>query len=114
VLALGACLGGNATIVGASRNVIVAGLAERAGYPISFSIFLKYGVIWTCSYDSPVFGKKYFPTHSPRESLSYAVSGADFLARCRSTNRRCRVELSWRTIAALHTSLHALGGRDPG
>jgi len=46
-LALGACLGGNATIVGASANVIVAGLAERAGYPISFGTFLKYGVIVT-------------------------------------------------------------------
>jgi Na+/H+ antiporter NhaD/arsenite permease-like protein len=46
-LALGACLGGNATIVGASANVIVAGLAERAGYPISFGAFLKYGLIVT-------------------------------------------------------------------
>jgi Na+/H+ antiporter NhaD/arsenite permease-like protein len=46
-LALGACLGGNATIVGASANVIVAGLAERAGYPISFGTFLKYGLIVT-------------------------------------------------------------------
>jgi len=46
-LALGACLGGNATIVGASANVIVAGLAERAGYPISFAAFLKYGLIIT-------------------------------------------------------------------
>jgi Na+/H+ antiporter NhaD/arsenite permease-like protein len=46
-LALGACLGGNATIVGASANVIVAGLAERAGYPISFGAFLKYGLIIT-------------------------------------------------------------------
>jgi hypothetical protein len=61
-----------------------------------------------------IFGKKYFPTHSTREGLSYAVSRAVFLARCRSTNRRCRVALSWRTIAVLHTSLHALGGRDPG
>jgi Na+/H+ antiporter NhaD/arsenite permease-like protein len=46
-LALGACLGGNATIVGASANVIVAGLGERAGYPISFAAFLKYGLIVT-------------------------------------------------------------------
>jgi len=46
-LALGACLGGNATIVGASANVIVAGLAERAGYPISFGTFLRYGLIIT-------------------------------------------------------------------
>ncbi|MEO8286731.1 MAG: ArsB/NhaD family transporter [Chloroflexota bacterium] len=46
-LALGACLGGNATAVGASANVIVLSLAERAGYPISFMRFLKYGVAVT-------------------------------------------------------------------
>ena len=43
-LALGACLGGNATIVGASANVVVAGLAERAGFPISFRAYLKVGI----------------------------------------------------------------------
>jgi Na+/H+ antiporter NhaD/arsenite permease-like protein len=43
-LALGACLGGNATAVGASANVIVLSLAERAGYRVSFLQFLKYGV----------------------------------------------------------------------
>ncbi len=43
-LALGACLGGNATAVGASANVIVLSLAERAGYRITFLRFLKYGV----------------------------------------------------------------------
>lgn len=43
-LALGACLGGNATIVGASANVVVANLAGRAGHPITFGAFLRYGV----------------------------------------------------------------------
>ena len=43
-LALGACLGGNATIVGASANVVVANLAGRAGHPITFRHFLRYGV----------------------------------------------------------------------
>jgi Na+/H+ antiporter NhaD/arsenite permease-like protein len=43
-LALGACLGGNGTIVGASANVVVAGLAERAGRPISFVRFLRVGI----------------------------------------------------------------------
>jgi Na+/H+ antiporter NhaD/arsenite permease-like protein len=43
-LALGACLGGNATIVGASANVVVANLAGRAGAPITFAAFLRYGV----------------------------------------------------------------------
>jgi Na+/H+ antiporter NhaD/arsenite permease-like protein len=43
-LALGACLGGNATSVAASANVVVLGIAERAGHPISFSRFLRIGV----------------------------------------------------------------------
>jgi Na+/H+ antiporter NhaD/arsenite permease-like protein len=42
-LALGACLGGNASSVGASANVTVTGLAERAGEPISFMTFVKFG-----------------------------------------------------------------------
>jgi Na+/H+ antiporter NhaD/arsenite permease-like protein len=46
-LALGACLGGNATLVGASANVVVASLAERSGHPISFRQFSKYGLITT-------------------------------------------------------------------
>lgn len=43
-LALGADLGGNLTLVGASANVIVASLAERSGYPISFRGWLRYGL----------------------------------------------------------------------
>ena len=35
-LSLGACLGGNGTLVGASANLVVAGFAERAGQPIRF------------------------------------------------------------------------------
>jgi Na+/H+ antiporter NhaD/arsenite permease-like protein len=42
-LALGACLGGNLTIVGASANVVVANLAERGGHPIRFLEFFRYG-----------------------------------------------------------------------
>ncbi|MFB9183653.1 SLC13 family permease [Dactylosporangium sucinum] len=44
-LALGADLGGNATAVGASANVVILGLAERAGKRISFWEFTKYGLI---------------------------------------------------------------------
>jgi Na+/H+ antiporter NhaD/arsenite permease-like protein len=44
-LALGACLGGNFTIVGASANVVVANVAARAGYPIRFFEFFRYGAI---------------------------------------------------------------------
>jgi len=43
-LALGACLGGNGSLVGAAANVMVSGLAERAGHPISFVRYLKIGV----------------------------------------------------------------------
>ena len=42
-LALGACLGGNGTLIGASANVIVAGMAERYGTPIGFVSYLKVG-----------------------------------------------------------------------
>ncbi|MBC8403995.1 MAG: ArsB/NhaD family transporter [Planctomycetes bacterium] len=41
-LSLGACLGGNGSLVGASANLIVAGFAERAGSPIRFLTFLKH------------------------------------------------------------------------
>ena len=43
-LALGACLGGNGSPIGASANVIVIGLSEKAGHRISFAQFLKYGL----------------------------------------------------------------------
>jgi Na+/H+ antiporter NhaD/arsenite permease-like protein len=46
-LALGADLGGNATAVGASANVVVLGIADRSGYPIRFLDFLKYGGLVT-------------------------------------------------------------------
>ncbi|HWI22239.1 MAG TPA: ArsB/NhaD family transporter [Baekduia sp.] len=43
-LALGACFGGNATIIAAAANVAASGMSSRAGYPISFWEFLKYGI----------------------------------------------------------------------
>ncbi|MFZ5425486.1 MAG: SLC13 family permease [Thermodesulfobacteriota bacterium] len=43
-LALGACLGGNGTAIGASANVIVVGLSEKAGHKITFVRFMKYGI----------------------------------------------------------------------
>jgi Na+/H+ antiporter NhaD/arsenite permease-like protein len=42
-LALGACLGGNGTIIGASANVVIVDIARKAGYPISFWQFFKLG-----------------------------------------------------------------------
>ncbi|WP_427008179.1 ArsB/NhaD family transporter [Pseudarthrobacter sp. H2] len=44
-LALGADLGGNATAVGASANVVVIGIAKRHGEPITFWTFTKYGLV---------------------------------------------------------------------
>ena len=44
-LALGSDLGGNATAVGASANVVVLGIAERGGHRISFWRFTRYGII---------------------------------------------------------------------
>lgn len=46
-LALGADLGGNATAVGASANVVIIGIAARNGHPISFWRFTKYGLVVT-------------------------------------------------------------------
>lgn len=40
-LALGACLGGNGTMIGASANVVTVGLAEKAGYHISFLYYMR-------------------------------------------------------------------------
>ncbi|MBP3962604.1 ArsB/NhaD family transporter [Paenibacillus lignilyticus] len=42
-LALGACLGGNGTLIGASANLIVAGLSGKEGHPIRFTAYLKFG-----------------------------------------------------------------------
>jgi Na+/H+ antiporter NhaD/arsenite permease-like protein len=44
-LALGACLGGNLTLVGASANIVVANLAKRAGHEITFREFFRYGSV---------------------------------------------------------------------
>ncbi len=43
-LSLGACLGGNLTIIGAAANVIVSENAAAEGHPITFLRFLKYGI----------------------------------------------------------------------
>jgi len=49
-LALGACLGGNGTVIGASANVTTVGLAERSGVRIEFGEFARFGVpiaVWS-------------------------------------------------------------------
>ena len=44
-LALGACLGGNITIIGASANIVSIGIAKKYGVQISFLEFMKFGVV---------------------------------------------------------------------
>lgn len=46
-LSVGACFGGNFTLVAASANLVTAGIAERAGYTISYRDFAKVGVPFT-------------------------------------------------------------------
>ncbi|MFE2374673.1 ArsB/NhaD family transporter [Streptomyces sp. NPDC059398] len=48
-LTLGADLGGNATAIGASANVVALGIAERNGTPISFWQFTRYGLVVTAA-----------------------------------------------------------------
>jgi Na+/H+ antiporter NhaD/arsenite permease-like protein len=45
-LALGACFGGNGTMIGASANVVTVGIAEAAGHRISFFGFMKYAFLY--------------------------------------------------------------------
>ena len=42
-LSLGACLGGNGTMIGASANIVAIGIAEREGYPITFGYYFIIG-----------------------------------------------------------------------
>lgn len=42
-ISLGACLGGNGTLIGASANVVLSGISNKHGYPITFLQYLKIG-----------------------------------------------------------------------
>jgi Na+/H+ antiporter NhaD/arsenite permease-like protein len=62
-LALGADLGGNATAIGASANVVILGLSERAGHRISFLQFTRYGALValvTLAISMPYLWLRYF------------------------------------------------------
>ena len=62
-LALGADLGGNATAIGASANVVILGLSERASHRISFLEFTKYGALValvTIALSMPYLWLRYF------------------------------------------------------
>jgi Na+/H+ antiporter NhaD/arsenite permease-like protein len=43
-LSIGSAMGGNGTLIGASANMVTAGISEGAGYPISYAYFLKKGL----------------------------------------------------------------------
>jgi Na+/H+ antiporter NhaD/arsenite permease-like protein len=43
-LSVGSAMGGNGSLIGASANLVTAGIAERAGYPITYMYFLKRGL----------------------------------------------------------------------
>ncbi|MDO4177233.1 MAG: ArsB/NhaD family transporter [Bacillota bacterium] len=43
-VSIGACFGGNGTIIGASANVVLTGIANRKGYPITFMDYMKVGL----------------------------------------------------------------------
>jgi Na+/H+ antiporter NhaD/arsenite permease-like protein len=59
-LAFGADFGGNATIIGASANVVAIGLAAKAGIHISFWKFAKYGILVTAVSIAMVYPYIYF------------------------------------------------------
>ncbi|MDR1016581.1 MAG: ArsB/NhaD family transporter [Coriobacteriales bacterium] len=42
-LSIGACLGGNGTLIGASANVVLSGISNKKGYPISFLKYMRVG-----------------------------------------------------------------------
>ena len=42
-ISLGACLGGNGSLIGASANVVLSGISNKNGYPITFMSYLKVG-----------------------------------------------------------------------
>lgn len=42
-LSLGACLGGNGTLIGASANVVLSGISKNNGHPITFGQYFKIG-----------------------------------------------------------------------
>lgn len=43
-LSVGSAMGGNGSLIGASANMVAAGISERAGYPITYVYFLRKGI----------------------------------------------------------------------
>ena len=91
-LSLGACLGGNGTLIGASANVTVVGLAEKAGVPISFLAFTRFGarvMVATLAFASAFLAAFVFAGRTASHLAAVAVMLALGLARW-STARLAR------------------------
>ena len=43
-ISLGACLGGNGTLIGASANVVLSSISNKNGFPITFKSYLRFGL----------------------------------------------------------------------
>jgi Na+/H+ antiporter NhaD/arsenite permease-like protein len=79
-LALGACLGGNGTLIGASANVTVTGLAEKDGKRISFNEFTAFGARVTAM--TLAMSSAYLVLWLYVGSVTVNVAGALLLAAC--------------------------------
>mgnify|MGYP003312434309 FL=1 len=81
-LALGACLGGNGTIIGASANVVAAGLAEEAGHDISFNRFFKTGfpIMLLSVALATVYAVVRYAVDWPNEMVKWVIIGAMMIA----------------------------------
>jgi Na+/H+ antiporter NhaD/arsenite permease-like protein len=79
-LALGACLGGNGTPVGASANVTAIGLAERAGAPIGFREFARFGLPITAM--TLLIGSLFIASHLYIGKVPTFLGGSALLAGC--------------------------------
>ncbi len=92
-LSLGACLGGNGTLIGASANVTVVGLAEKAKEHISFGQFARFGsrvAVITLVISSAFIVSHIYLSPAATHLASAAVFGTAFLVRLafiRSTAR---------------------------
>lgn len=123
-LALGADLGGNATAVGASANVVAPGIAERRGQPISFWEFSRYGQ-WPAGDGTLRAGVIHAPPGTGagdphRCGSASAGSSATRRHPPRSAPRRPRppearsAPPSWRSSGGGQTMWTASGGVSPG
>ncbi len=88
-LSLGACLGGNGSAIGASANVTVIGLAERAGEHISFGEFARFGArvaVFTLLISTAFITAHIYLGPGVTHTTMYAALGIFFVARMFTRN----------------------------